>query len=123
MLFLLGIVIDIALLFLVIKTFKDKMLEVKLENLETERQMNEIYNELTEENYEQMRMLKHDLLNRIQIVYAALNNGDVNEAKEILDQSSTEINEKIVKKYCDNTIVNTILNVKSKESVSKGTCL
>lgn len=120
MLFLLGIVIDIALLFLVIKTFKDKMLEVKLENLETERQMNEIYNELTEENYEQMRMLKHDLLNRIQIVYAAINNGNINEAKELLDQSSEEIKEQSVKKYCANTIINTILNVKSKEAGSKG---
>ena len=116
-----GFVIDCVLCFLIYKSLKEHELSIKIDAIERERQSEKIYNELVNENLEQIRMLRHDFKNQIQVVYAGIDKGITKEeASRMLDEMNHEIDKQAAKKYCENSIVNVILGLKERTAYENG---
>lgn len=119
--FLLGFLLDCMLTGLIIKIAKDRETAIKLENIERERQSELVYRELVNQNLEQMRMIRHDFKNQLQVVYAGLKSDMTNEeAEQILDEMANKIEASSTKRYCENNLVNIILGLKEKEAREDG---
>lgn len=110
-----GFVIDFVLCYLIYKSLKERELAIKLDSIEREYQSEKVYNELVNGNLEQIRMLRHDFKNQLQVVYAGIDNGiSKEEAREMLDEMNREMDKQSAKKYCENNIVNVILGLKER---------
>lgn len=118
--FVFGFVIDCVLTYLVYGISKEKALATRMADLELERQSETVYRALVAENLEQMKMMRHDIKNQLEVVCAGIANGmSKDEANSIIRDINNAVNAQTSKKYCDNNIVNVILGIKLKEANDK----
>lgn len=111
-----GVVTDIVIVYMTNKVAERRVLAQKLEIAEQQRQLEKAYNNLVISNVKELRTIKHDINNRIQVIYSAIKDANVEKANEILDETNKEIAKIGVSQYCDNYIVNSILSLKKDEA-------
>lgn len=120
-LFIFGIFIECMIISVVNAIFKEKVSILKLENMIQTREAEKVYAQIISNDVEQLRMIRHDLRNNLQIVFAGIDRDWPKEkTKGILRELSDDIDRNLAKNFCSNQIVNTILVLKNKEAMDAG---
>lgn len=109
-----SILVDVGMVYLVNGMIKKITVEQELENLYNQRKIEVHYYELANQNIEEMRKIRYDFSNQLQIIYDLLEKKKEEEVKELLDQSCEQLKSYSLKRYCENAIVNSILTIKEK---------
>ena len=93
-------------------------LESKVAVLEYQNEINLQYYSDMRENESDLRKIKHDFVNILQVVKSLMENGktdDAAEAQRLYDSLTEEIGDIRLNDYCDNSLVNAILSGKLKK--------
>ena len=61
-------------------------------------------------NEKEVRMIRHDMRLHLNNIASCLNNGDIETAENIINSLIQSVSSTVVKRYCDNNVVNYILN-------------
>jgi len=110
---LFGIIINIAIAYLIQGIYRKNAVERELASLSRQREVELKYYELASENVEKMRAVRHDFGNQLQVIYQMLSDGvGQEEVKNLLDESYENLRTQTLTRYCDNQIVNAVLVTK-----------
>jgi len=108
-----GILINITIAYLIHGMYRKASIENELSSLNRKRQVELKYYELASHNVEQMRAVRHDFGNQLQVIYQMLSDGVAqDEVKNLLDESYKNLRAQTLIRYCDNQIVNAVLVTK-----------
>ncbi|WP_027623807.1 sensor histidine kinase [Clostridium lundense] len=70
------------------------------------------YYETLEKEQKNIRKIRHDMNNHLQIIGTYLNNGNLEEGKKYLESLSCVVNDNTTKFFCTNDIINAVINNK-----------
>lgn len=90
----------------------------KAEYLETQMRQQALYYDHVIHDAETTAMVRHDMRNQLNAVYSLLDSGDRHNAEAIVDSLSTMIASP--QKFCDNRVVNIVMNEKAESCRSAG---
>lgn len=109
-----GIVVDIIMMYL-LQTMEQKVtVEEKLSTLYRQRQNELDYYQMTRQHIEQMRIIRHDFINQIQTAYMMIQEGSTPErAKALLADSYQQLADARLTIYCENPVINALISVKA----------
>ncbi len=112
-------IITCLAMFMLLNTLVDKMRSLgEIENLKLR---NSYYKEL-ETKQKLIRRMRHDIRNHLETALSLLQSAKVKEAETYLQNLTGKIGE-VCYEFCDNSIINAVLNGKYKESIDRGiTC-
>lgn len=105
-------------MFYKLHTEHNEKVHSQLENqrLESEALMFDIYNQ----NYEDIRMIRHDLKNQVSYVSALLKQGDKEKAIEYFDEIAGAAEQPLSYIYTENKTINILLNLKTRKAELAG---
>ena len=113
--------INYCIIYLVNGTLKKIRAERELKALNTQRQIEAKYYEMTRQNVKEMKEVRLDYGNQLQEIYALLERGeDTANIQKLIDDSNEKMQKNFVKQYCDNSIVNAILAIKLQAAERMG---
>jgi len=117
---LFSIVINIAIAYFIHGMYHKSSIEKELDTLHKQRQTELRYYELATDNIEQMRKVRHDFGNQLQVIYQLLEDGDAGgDVRKLLDESYENLHKNVLKRYCENSVINAILVTKIKSANEK----
>lgn len=106
------VIVSNILYFIVIKKFKNLLVaEHQNELIVQEAQLKEGYYREVEQSNQEIRRIRHDLINRLSGLYDSLNSGDT-AFKQALEELMGELQDSTAKIYTSNEILNSILKLK-----------
>lgn len=113
---ILSVVANILLLYLLQNAAQKQELEKKL----TISQLNHMHTQQIEEDNEKLHMLRHDVKNLLATAEILLQQGNVQQAKQFLHDFHTEIDRQSNRAYCQNAVVNSVLQIKKQQAENTG---
>jgi len=102
--------------FAVFDFFETYQKQLKLSVLEQVIEVENTNYRLIEKSYSDMRKLKHDMSNQIDVINNLIKKGDSESAKEMLNRFSREITHLGALCYTSEPIIDSILNIKLQEA-------
>ena len=118
---IISFIVNVTIYEIILNLEKYYQQEKQLVFLKEKEEMLYEYYKLATTNKEDLRKLKHDMKNELQIAYSLFESDSKKEkAKNMLDEMKDNI-DKIGKiEYCENTILNALLGIKVSQAQEKG---
>ena len=118
---IISFIVNVTIYEIILNLEKYYQQEKQLVFLKEKEEMLYEYYKLATTNKEDLRKLKHDMKNELQIAYSFFESDSKKEkAKNMLDEMKDNI-DKIGKiEYCENTILNALLGIKVSQAQEKG---
>ena len=117
--FLLSIVADIVLLFVLIRGSKKEQVEKELEELKYLKELETERNEMVEKSHQELYRMRADFENKIAEIVKSMESGNQQYASQGMDELQKELDETKGNIYCQNPIVNAVVSEKRKEGKEK----
>ena len=117
--FILSIVADIVLLFVLIRGSKKEKIEKELEELRLLNEIETERNELLEKSHQELYRMKTDFEKRIKEIAKNMESGKKADALKEMDELQKELDDTKRNVYCQNLIVNAVMSEKAKECKTK----
>ena len=115
-----SLIIDFSIIYLVSGMLKKEQVEKELTALYNQRQTEQRYYEMAVNNMAEIKEIRQNYTGQLQTLYSLLEEGEHNlEIKELLDSSAQKLQSTSMKRYCENSIVNAILTIKSSNAKEK----
>ncbi len=112
---LISLVIDFSIVYLVRGILRKEQIEKELTALYVQRQAEQKYYEMATDNLAEMKEIRKDYSEQLQVLYKLLEKGEsLAELKELLESTSKNLQDTSLKRFCENSIINAILLMKSQ---------
>lgn len=121
--FILSIIADIVLLFVLIRGAKKEKIEKELEKLKYLNEIETERNLLLEKNHQELFSMKADFEKRIGEIARNMEYGNRKDAMKDMDELQKELNNSRDNSYCQNAVVNAVMREKAKECKQKNISL
>lgn len=117
------IMMNLYILYLFSYLTKNEKLTRELEILKSQREMQYNYYESIERKYQASRKMVHDIRNHLQSIESLLEAGESAKAQSYADDMHQLLDSLKCKTFCQNRMLNIILNDKSENAEELGVCM
>lgn len=119
-LLILGIIINIVIMYLLMNLEQKVVVEEKLSYLYRQRQRELDYYRMSQQYIDQMREIRHEFINQIQTAYLLIQKGDrIDKAQKLLAEANGKLQAIRLARYCGNPVVNALISVKAEKAREK----
>ncbi len=116
-----SLVVDIIIINAVDNMAQSLHMDEQMLAVQLQRQTEQEYRQLTEEHILQMKSVRQELSNQIRKVYQLLEAEEKDaKIKDVLQDSMQRLQSTKVRRYCENSVVNSILTVKKESAEEHG---
>jgi len=96
-----------------------EILEQKLDFMEQYEKLSEDYSSMVKGNLIEMRKIRHDFNNAIQVIQAMIMQNNLEEATQLSEQLQNEYTALSNQEFCENITINTILQQEQRNCEKK----
>ena len=119
-LLILGISINLVIMFLLQNLERKLEVEEKLSYLYRQRQRELDYYRMSQRYLDQMREIRHEFINQIQTAYLLIQKGDsLDRAQKLLEESYQKLQDTKLVRYSENPVINALISVKAEKCDQK----
>jgi hypothetical protein len=115
-----GFLADFILLYILVEQGQKEALAKQLQELETLHRVEQIHYQAIEARREEMAKLRHDFNNQLVTAYHLAEQGEIVQARTLLDAVKANIVGTGEYPYCGNAVVNAVLNEKAAACQARG---
>lgn len=120
-LLVMGMVINMVMMYLLQEMEQKLEVEEKLSHLYLQRQYELDYYRIAQQHLDEMQAVRHDFVNQIQTAYMMIQEGnDAEKAESLLAESYQQLIGTRLVNYCENPVVNALISVKAAKAQKKG---
>ena len=121
--FVLSIVADIVLLFVLMKGAKKEKIEKELEELKCLNEIEAERNELLEKSHQELYAMRADYEKKIEKISKDMEAGNKADAIKEMDELQKDLDHTRKEAFCRNSVVNAVMSEKAKECKTKNILL
>lgn len=120
---ILGFLADFILLYILMGQAQKEELKKQLQELESLRQLENVHYQLVEAKRSEMSKIRHDFNNQLMTAYHLMEQEDKKQSRSLLDALRNDIARTTESLYCNNAIINAVINEKVAVCQTKGICI